>query len=79
LKRRYLLLSLGITRPNSVALGLFCALSLALTSGRASAQSDSVKDLLEKREAAAQAKVENVKAGSGNLLIRFDYWQGAIG
>lgn len=52
-----------------LTLGLFCAFSLALTSSRAWAQSDSVKDLLDKREAAAQAKVENaVKAGSGQSV-----------
>lgn len=52
-----------------LTLGLFCAFSLALTGGQAWAQSDSVKDLLEKREAAAQAKVENaVKAVSGQSI-----------
>jgi len=54
---------------NRLVVGLFCALSLALTSGRAFAQSDSVKDLLEKREAAAQAKVDNaIKAGSAQSV-----------
>jgi hypothetical protein len=52
-----------------LTLGLFCAFSLALTGGHARAQSDSVKDLLDKREAAAQAKVENaVKAVSGQSI-----------
>ena len=57
------------TSGRKLTLGFFCAFSLALTGGHAWAQSDSVKDLLEKREAAAQAKVENaVKAVSGQSI-----------